>query len=190
MKTILHWVLIGFALGTGGVSAQGYPDKSRVVRIIVPTGPASAIDLLARTYQSAVADTTGLNVIVDNRPGAEGVIGVGAFLASPADGYTMLVVSSSMLTLNPVMIPNLPYDPLKDFVPLAGISKAGLVMNLGTSTTFKTARELIAQKRSCLANEAAPWLTAVSTRQIAALPCAKSNSRRVPNSEATTLCPM
>lgn len=140
--------MLAASLHAATASAQGYPDKSRPVRIIVPTGPASAVDLLARAYAKAMTDVAGVNVIVENKPGAEGVIGIQAFLASPPDGYTMLVSSSSALTLNPVMIQNLPYDPVKDLAPLAGISTAGLVMNLGTSTPFKSAREFVAAARA------------------------------------------
>lgn len=144
----LHLLLFALVVGASTVSAQGYPDKGRTIRIIVPTGPGSAIDLLARVYGKAMTDVAGVNVIVDNKAGAEGVIGMQAFLASPADGYTMLVVSSSLVTLNPIMVPNLPYDPLKDLVPIATISKAGLVMNLGANTPFKSAREFIAAARA------------------------------------------
>ena len=136
------------ALLAGIVFAQAYPDRARPIRIIVPTGPASAIDLLARAYGKGMTDVAGINTIIDNKPGAEGVIGMQAFTASPADGYTMLVVSSSLVSLNPIMIPNLPYDPLKDLTPISTISKAGLVMNLGASTTFKSGREFIAAARA------------------------------------------
>lgn len=143
-----HCLWLALILMVGTASAQGYPDRGRPIKIIVPTGPGSAIDSLARAYGKAMTDVAGVNVIVDNRAGAEGVIGMQAFLASPADGYTMLVVSSSLVALNPVMIPNLPYDPLKDLVPLTTISKAGLVMNLGAGTPFKSAREFITAARA------------------------------------------
>lgn len=143
----LAGLLAGLALGLPAPAAD-YPDRSRPIRIIAPTGPGSAVDSLARAYSRAMADVAGLNVIVENKPGAEGVPGVQAFLAAPADGYTMLVVSSSALALNPIMIANLPYDPLKDLQPLATLSKAGLVMSLGTSTQFKTARELVTDARA------------------------------------------
>ena len=93
------------------VQAQLYPDKSRPIKIIVPSGAASVVDLLARAYAKAMAETSGVNLVVDNKPGAEMVIGVQAFLASPPDGYTFMVTSSSSQTLNPVMIPGLLYDP-------------------------------------------------------------------------------
>jgi tripartite-type tricarboxylate transporter receptor subunit TctC len=145
---MLRWVLLGVAVVAGAAQAQSYPDPSRPIKILVASGVASASDLLARAYAKAITEASGFNVIVENKPGAETVIGVQALLASPPDGYTMLLVSSSTSTLNVVMIPNLPYDPLRDFVPLTGIAKALLVMNLGTSTNFKTARDFIAAAKA------------------------------------------
>ena len=140
-------LVAGFAMTTA-VQAQTYPDKSRPIKIIAPSGAASVVDLLARAYGKAMAETSSLNVVVDNKPGAEMVIGVQAFTSSAPDGYTAMVTSSSSQTLNPVMIPNLPYDPLKDMVPLTGLAKGGLIMNLGVSTTFKTAHEFVAAARA------------------------------------------
>jgi tripartite-type tricarboxylate transporter receptor subunit TctC len=139
---------LALACGAGAASAQTYPDKSRPIKITVPTGPASAVDLLARAYGKAMTDVSGVPVVVENRAGAEGVPGVQAFMQAPADGYSMLVVSSSLMSLNPVMLPKLPYDPLKDMVPLQGFSQAGLVMNLGASTQFKSAREFMASAKA------------------------------------------
>jgi tripartite-type tricarboxylate transporter receptor subunit TctC len=129
-------------------SAEAYPDKSRPLKIIVPSGAGSIIDLLARAQAKAMAEVAGLNVVVDNKPGAETVIGVQALMASPPDGYTMLVTSSSSQTLNAVMLPNLPYRPLSDYIPLVGISTTPLYMNLGASTSFKSAAEFIAAARA------------------------------------------
>jgi tripartite-type tricarboxylate transporter receptor subunit TctC len=145
---LLRPLLLGLALVAGAVHAQTYPERSRPIKIIVASGVASASDLLARAYAKAITEVSGLTVVVDNKPGAETVIGVQALLASPPDGYTMMVVSSSTTVLNPVMIPNLPYDPLRDLVHLTGIARSSLVMNLGTSTTFKSAREFIAAARA------------------------------------------
>jgi tripartite-type tricarboxylate transporter receptor subunit TctC len=135
-------------LVAGAASAQGYYDKTRVVKIVVPTGAGSALDSLARAYGKGLSESSGLNTVVDNRPGAESVPGVVSVLQAPADGYTMLLVSSSMMAINPVVIPKLAYDPLKDFVPLVTTSKAGLVMSLGTSTNFKSLKEFIAAAKA------------------------------------------
>lgn len=132
---------------TATVAADAYPDTSRPLKLIVPTGAGSALDLLARAYGQALANTANMHTVVENRPGAESVIGIRQFLNEPADGYTMTLLSSSMIALAPIMIPNLPYDPLTDFQPLTTISTAGLVMSMGTSTNFPSLREFIEDAR-------------------------------------------
>jgi tripartite-type tricarboxylate transporter receptor subunit TctC len=139
----VRWFLLGLVLAAGAASAQQYPDKSKAIKMIVPTGPASAVDLLARALARAIADEAGLNVIIDNKPGAENVIGVQALVSSPPDGYTLFANSNSSQSLNPVLIPDLRYDPLKDMQPVATMSKTGLIMNLGAGTPFKSAREFV-----------------------------------------------
>jgi len=128
--------------------AQSYPDKSRPLRIIVAQGPGSTSDLLARSLAKAVTDETGWPAIVDFKPGAEGIVGVQALMNSPADGYSMLLVSSSTTVLNPVLVPNLPYAPLRDFIPLVGVAKTVLAFNVGPSTPFKSAREFLAAAKA------------------------------------------
>ena len=148
-RSLMRLILASFALtlAQAGMAADPYPLKGRVVKIVVPTGAGSAFDLLARTYGKVLGED-GINTIVENKPGAEGVPGVMSALASPADGYTMLLVSNSITALNPVLIPDLPYDPLKDFEPLVATSQAGLVGSLGASTTFKSAREFVQAARA------------------------------------------
>lgn len=148
MFRFLRFLMLGLALFSGAAMAQGYPDKSKSLKIILPQGPGSASDVLTRAFAKAITDTSGWNVVVEYKPGAETVIGVQALLSSPPDGYTMLLVSSSTPVLNPIMIPNLPYDPLRDFIPLVGISKAVLAFNLGPSTPFKTVAEFVAQAKA------------------------------------------
>ena len=132
----------------GTVMAGPYPDKSRPLKIIVAQGPGSTSDLLARSLAKGVTDLTGWTAIVDYRPGAEGIVGVQALMSAPADGYNLLLVSSSTTVLNPVLVPNLPYDPLRDFIPLVGLATNVIALNLGPSTPFKTAREFIASARA------------------------------------------
>jgi tripartite-type tricarboxylate transporter receptor subunit TctC len=136
------------ALLAAGAKAQSFPDPSKPIRIIVPAGAASVTDLLARAYAKAITETSSVNVVVENKAGAEMVIGVQAFMGSPPDGYTLMFTTSSSQVLNPVMLPNLPYDPLKSMVPLHGLGRSGLVMNLGPSTPFQTPREFIAAAKA------------------------------------------
>jgi tripartite-type tricarboxylate transporter receptor subunit TctC len=142
-------LLLGLALSVAmsSASAESFPDNSKVFRIILPQGPGSAPDGLARAYARALSEVANLNVIVEYKPGAEAIIGVQALKNAPPDGYTMLLSSSSVQVVNVLTLPNLPYDPLTDFEPLIGVSKVTLTMNLGTSVPFKTAREFIAGAR-------------------------------------------
>jgi tripartite-type tricarboxylate transporter receptor subunit TctC len=145
---LLKSIVLSLGLIAGTVSAQTYPDASKPLRIVLPQGPGSTSDVVARALAKAITDTSGLPVVVEYTPGAETVIGVQAVLTAPADGYTLLMVSSSTPVLNVLMIPNLPYDPSRDFIPLVGVSKTTLAMNLGTSTPFKSAREFIAAAKA------------------------------------------
>lgn len=145
---LLRYLAFGLALIAGATSAETYYDKSKPLRIILPQGPGSVSDVIARTLGKAITDTSGITVVMDYKPGAETVIGVQSLLNSPADGYSMLVVSSSTPVLNVVMLPNIPYDPFRDFIPLVGISKLTLQLNLGASTQFKSAREFLAAAKA------------------------------------------
>lgn len=149
LRSALHATLLGLAvLAMQTATAQTYPDKSRPIRIIVPTGPGSALDLLSRAYAKAMNETAGLNVVVDNKPGADGVIGIQAFLSTPADGYTILMLSSSWSVLGPLINPSVPYDPIKDFVPLTTTSRAGIVMSMSANSPFKSVHEFVAAARA------------------------------------------
>jgi tripartite-type tricarboxylate transporter receptor subunit TctC len=148
MLRLLSCLLLGLTLFAGPAAAQPYPDKSKPLRLLLPQGPGGASDIMARTLAKAITETSDIPVVIDNKPGAETVIGVQALLASPADGYTILLVSLGTPVFNVVMIPNLPYDPFKDFIPLAGISKTPSVVAISGSSPFKTLREFIAAAKA------------------------------------------
>lgn len=141
-------LLVGLLIVCGAAWAQPYPDKSRPIKVISTAGPGSAGDAVARAVARGITEVSGLNAVVENKPGAEGVIAVQALKGSAPDGYTLLVASSSVTVLNPHMQANLPYDPATDFVPLAAVGGNALAMSAGSTTTFKTAREFIAAARA------------------------------------------
>jgi tripartite-type tricarboxylate transporter receptor subunit TctC len=148
MRRVLFWCLAWLLLCSQAAYSQGYPDPSRPIRIVVPFGAGGGVDLLARGYAKAMQEVAGVNTVVDNRPGAEAVIGVQAFLAAPPDGYTVLITSSSAVTFGPVSIANIPYDPVKDFVPLIALGRTPFLMTLGSSTPFRSAGEFIAAAKA------------------------------------------
>jgi tripartite-type tricarboxylate transporter receptor subunit TctC len=133
----------GFALPA---AAQAWPSKP--VRLIVPFPAGNAGDVTARTLIDQLGARLGQPIIVDNRPGAAGTIGMEAVKKSPPDGYTLLVTSLSPLVVNPVVMKSLPYDPIKDFQPVARIGWTGLMMVANIGFSANTVQELVAMAKA------------------------------------------
>ena len=128
------------ALAVSAAHAQTYPDKP--VHVIVPFTPGSATDVVARTVAQALSTRMGQVFVVENRPGAGGMIGAGIVAKSAPDGYTLLVNSSGH-TVNPSIFPTITYDTAKDF---AGVSMLALQPNIliaAPSKGWKTAGDLV-----------------------------------------------
>ncbi|MBM3346535.1 MAG: hypothetical protein FJY55_08600, partial [Betaproteobacteria bacterium] len=116
-------IALAAVLAAGNAAAQAWPSKP--VRIIVPFPPGNAGDVTARTLIDPLSRRLGQPIIVDNRPGAAGTIGMEAVKNSASDGYTLLITSLSPLVVNPVVMKTLPYDPIKDYQPVARIGWTG-----------------------------------------------------------------
>ena len=130
MKVKRFLTALGFALATTAW-AQPYPSKP--IRIIVPFVPGGNVDITARTVAPALGDALGQPVVVENRPGAAGMVGAQAMTGSPADGYTLMMGSNSSLAVAPNLYPNWPYDPVKGIAPISNlaITPFVLVVKLG-----------------------------------------------------------
>jgi len=130
MKVKRFLTVLGFALATTAW-AQPYPSKP--IRIIVPFVPGGNVDITARTVAPALGDALGQPVVVENRPGAAGMVGAQAMMGSPADGYTLMMGSNSSLAVAPNLYPNWPYDPVKGIAPISNlaITPFVLVVKLG-----------------------------------------------------------
>ena len=111
--------------------AQPYP--SRPIRVIVPFVPGGNVDITARTVAPALGDALGQPVVVENRPGAAGMVGAQAMISSPADGYTLMMGSNSSLAVAPNLYASWPYDPIKGIAPISNlaITPFVLVVRLG-----------------------------------------------------------
>ena len=140
----LQWLAAAaaFLLGSGLVEAQTYP--SRVVRITSPFPTGLAVDVCMRLVADRLAKTWGQQVIVDARPGANGLIAIGAAKKAPADGHELLVVANSYLTINPNLIKSLPYDPEKDFAPVSLVMRAPFFVVTSVTGPYKSLGDLIA----------------------------------------------
>ena len=132
----------GLALGCcAGAWAQSYPAKT--VRIINPFSPGGSLDLVARLLAKHMSAELGQSVLVDNRPGAGGTIGVETVAKAPPDGYTLLIVQSS-ITINPTLQPKIPYDPIRDFAPISKVADYMFFLVAHPSLPVRSVKQLIA----------------------------------------------
>jgi tripartite-type tricarboxylate transporter receptor subunit TctC len=139
-------VVAASLLASGAASAQsGFPAKA--VHILVPYPAGGAVDVLARTLGDEVAKQWGQSVIVENRPGAGGVIASQALATSPPDGTTLMVVASGHAT-NPFLYPKLPYDTFKDFTPISLLASSPNILLVRADSPFKTLADLLAAARA------------------------------------------
>jgi len=139
-------VAMALVLLSSTVTAQSYP--SRPVRVIVPFSAGSAIDVNARVIGHQLAEQWGQQVVVDNRVGANSIIGVEALARAAPDGYTIGMVNDAAMAMNPALQPNLPYDPRRDFAPIGLIGFNTLLLVVHPSVPAKNVTELLALARS------------------------------------------
>jgi len=118
-----------------------YPSKP--VRLIIPFSPGGATDVAGRLLADGLAAVLGTAVVVENRDGAAGVIGMRAAAQSPADGYTIAIAGNSLLTSHRILYPNLPYEPTRDFVPIARLVAGAHVLVVKPSSPFKNVQDLV-----------------------------------------------
>ena len=118
-----------YCCASAAAFAQSYPSKP--VRVILPYPPGGSSDPLVRAMAQRLSDAFKINFVVDNRPGANGIIGVEYVAKGPADGYRLLFTYAASMVVNPSLYRKLPYDPLRDFAPIAQIGRGGnLLLNV------------------------------------------------------------
>lgn len=145
-RLLLVNLVLGAAMlgSTAAYSQQAYP--SRPIRVVVPFAPGGGTDISARTIATRLATRLQQHVVVDNRPGAGGTIGIELVARATPDGYTLLVVSSGY-GANPSLY-KLPYDPVTGFAPITQISQQPFLVVISPSLQFKTVSELIAYAKA------------------------------------------
>jgi tripartite-type tricarboxylate transporter receptor subunit TctC len=131
--------------GVCAAQRADYPTKP--IRLIVPQAPGGSNDVFARYIGSQLAERVGAQVVVDNRPGAEGMIGTEIVARAAPDGYTMLMASTAF-TMNPAVINKLPYDPIKDFTFVATLGRGPVLILVGPSLPVNSIKELAAVGKS------------------------------------------
>ena len=128
-----------------GAQAQSFPDKP--VRVFVPYPAGGGVDVLTRTLGEVVAKQWGQSVIVENRPGAGGMIASQALVSSPPDGYTLIMVASGHAT-NAFLYSKLPYDTFKDFTPISLLASSPNVLLVRADSPYKSVADVIAAAKA------------------------------------------
>ena len=146
LRSVRRIAVLATALVAGTASAQPYPSKP--IRFIVPFSAGGATDLITRTVAQKLAESTGAQVVVENRTGASGMIGADIVAKAPPDGYTLLMASTAEIAINPSLYAKMTYDPAKDLAPitLAGVTPLILVVNPGSS--LDSVKDIVAQAKA------------------------------------------
>jgi tripartite-type tricarboxylate transporter receptor subunit TctC len=147
---IIYWATALFCINSSAQTtpqgAASYPSKP--IRMVVPFTPGGSTDILARAIGLELTKAWGQPVIIDNVPGAGGSIGADKAAKSAADGYTLLMGHIGTLAVNPSLYPKLPYNPVKDFAPVAWVARVPNVLVVHPSVAARTLPELIAYAKS------------------------------------------
>jgi len=126
--------------------ADSYPDKP--VTLVVPTAPAGGTDTIARLIADALGKKLKQTFIVDNRPGANGILGTDLAARAAPDGYRLLFTYAAAMVVNPSLYKKLPYDPLKDFAPVAQVGRGGNLLLVRKDLPVKTIQEFVAYAKA------------------------------------------
>lgn len=138
--------IVGALCASPAAIAQAYPTKP--LRLVVPYPPGGSTDQLARAVADRLGQALGQPVIVENKPGANTIIGAETVAKAPPDGYTMFVGSSASLAVNPLLYEKLPYDPKRDFAGVSLLATSPLVMVVHPSLPAKTVKEFVELAKS------------------------------------------
>ncbi len=127
-----------------GAAAPAQNSPSRPLRLVVPFPPGSPSDILGRVVAQRLAEKLGQPVVLDNRAGAAGTVGVEIGARAAPDGYTLLIASTGALAINPALNPKLPYDPVKDLAPISMIASSPFIFAVGNAVPANSFKEFVA----------------------------------------------
>jgi tripartite-type tricarboxylate transporter receptor subunit TctC len=128
-------------LTTAAIAQANYPDKP--IKLIVPFPPGGGTDIIGRLIADKLTSTLGWKMVVDNKPGAGGTLGMDAAAKSKPDGYTLVLGQTSNLSIAPALFPNLGYDPVKAFTPVTLVDSAPLVLVVGANSPYKSLADVV-----------------------------------------------
>jgi tripartite-type tricarboxylate transporter receptor subunit TctC len=139
-------LIVGLTAWLAPAAAQDYPN--RPIRMVVAFAPGGATDFMARLIADKAKGPLGQNIVVENKPGANGAIGADYVSKSEPDGYTLFFSTAGAITINPSMRADLPYDPVKDFAAVAPIARNTVLFAAGPALKVDTAKDMIALARA------------------------------------------
>lgn len=146
LRTLAVGAAIAWTSATGQAWAANFPE--RTIKLIVPFTAGGATDIVARVMAEEFGKELGGTMIVENREGAAGVIGVQAAMRSAPDGYTLLISGNTLMTSHKTLYKNLPYDPLKDFDPVARIAAGSHILVVKADSPYKNIKDFLAAARA------------------------------------------
>ncbi len=146
LTTATSMLAAALLLPSAVLAQAAYPNKP--IKFIVPYAAGGLPDTVARIFAQRLTDRLGQSVVVDNKPGANGVVAAQVIASSPADGYTFLVTDGSMFSINPAIYKNLSYEYKRDFVPVALAARAPLYLAVHPKTGVNTLQEFVALAKS------------------------------------------
>lgn len=126
--------------------AANYPSKP--ITLVIPFSAGGSTDILGRLLAQKMSESMNVSVVVENKPGANGTIGVDRVAKAPADGYTVVLGDVGGMSMAPGLYPKLPYNPLKDLVPVSLVGRSPLVLTVGVNSPFKSLAELTAAAKA------------------------------------------
>ena len=129
----------------GGALAQAWP--ARPIRLIVPFPPGGGTDVISRQLAERIGAATGWTIVIENRAGAGGNIGLDAVAKAAPDGYTIGMGQAANIAINPSLYAKMPFDPLRDFAPIGSIASQGLVVVVSAKSPVRTLADLVARRR-------------------------------------------
>ncbi|MCK8786064.1 tripartite tricarboxylate transporter substrate binding protein [Roseomonas sp. NAR14] len=136
----------GRPLGLRALAQESWPD--RPIRLIVPYPPGGGTDMVGRAVASGITKSTGWNIVIDNRPGAGGNLGLDALAKSAADGYTIAVGQTSNLAINPSLYPLMPYEPLRDLTFVSLLARQPVVLVVRRDSPFRSLADVLAAAKA------------------------------------------
>ncbi|MDR3006203.1 MAG: tripartite tricarboxylate transporter substrate binding protein [Acidovorax sp.] len=126
--------------------AADYPSKP--ITLVIPFSAGGSTDILGRLLAQKMSESMNVSVVVENKPGANGTIGVDRVAKAPADGYTVVLGDVGGMSMAPGLYPKLPYNPLKDLIPVSLVGRSPLVLTVGVNSPFKSLAELTAAAKA------------------------------------------